>query len=183
MRPHPRPPNIRKKIKSVGTVAAVLLASAWVGSGWFSWHSPVSRSRPFAGISSGRLFCGWYRQPRDIVDPTTREEGAALMVELVKDAEMFQTLRAIRRGGDPAPPSHLVASFIWARGPSGWVLAMPIWAMLPPLALAVGLAHRRHAIAARRERAVSMGLCPKCNYDRSGVPSAAPCPECGVPPV
>jgi len=34
--------------------------------------------------------------------------------------------------------------------------------------------------AIRRGRAAHRGLCPHCRYDRAGIPSNAPCPECGT---
>lgn len=40
-------------------------------------------------------------------------------------------------------------------------------------------------LAARRQhtRQQRLGLCPKCNYDRTGLDHPAPCPECGSTPA
>lgn len=55
-------------------------------------------------------------------------------------------------------------------------IRIPTWCfplILVPLAFWL---HRRNRLASRRER----GHCPACNYDRAGLPPAAPCPECGA---
>jgi hypothetical protein len=61
-------------------------------------------------------------------------------------------------------------TFIW----------IPLWL---PVAVALGLntaLWRLDSLARRRAR---LNHCPTCNYDRTGIPTAIPCPECGAPPV
>jgi hypothetical protein len=65
----------------------------------------------------------------------------------------------------------------WYEGKLGKVLTIPIW--IPASLSLTGFAalawlDRR---AARTERA---GHCPRCGYDRAGLPADAACPECGV---
>ncbi len=57
-----------------------------------------------------------------------------------------------------------------------WTISIPFWF---PFLLCLGMtviAWRRDALIHRRER---LGLCPKCNYDRTGLAPGVVCPECG----
>lgn len=47
------------------------------------------------------------------------------------------------------------------------------------LAAGIGLTLQHHA----RLRRPLRGRCYACNYDLSGLPVGAPCPECGEPPL
>ena len=66
-------------------------------------------------------------------------------------------------------------------GPTGpdWQIAILFWAALTTLTLPAAalwtITHRHH----RRARTAH---CPTCNYPRTGLPSKAPCPECGKTP-
>ena len=59
-------------------------------------------------------------------------------------------------------------------------LGVPLW--IPTLCVfsAAAIAWRLDTVARRREDA---HLCPKCNYDRTGLAIGAVCPECGMVPV
>jgi len=58
---------------------------------------------------------------------------------------------------------------------------VPIWGVVAVMTVfSIGM-WRYDAIARRRERAVGLNLCPKCNYNRAGLASGAKCPECGSP--
>jgi hypothetical protein len=57
----------------------------------------------------------------------------------------------------------------------GWVLVVPFWAVVVPIALLTGLALRARWSAGQRSRA---GLCPACGYDLRATPDR--CPECGT---
>ena len=58
--------------------------------------------------------------------------------------------------------------------PSAMTTVMvPLWLLVLPAAAIAAIAHRRIRAAA------TIGHCKACNYDRSGIPSTAPCPECG----
>ena len=58
-----------------------------------------------------------------------------------------------------------------------WLIIIPLWAIAVPLAGITAIAWRLDTLARRRARA---GLCHQCHYDRAGLPSIAPCPECGA---
>ena len=60
---------------------------------------------------------------------------------------------------------------------------VPLWAPFLLSAAVTATAWRLDTLARRRAR---VGLCPKCGYNRIGLPPQAVCPECGaaaiVPP-
>jgi hypothetical protein len=60
-----------------------------------------------------------------------------------------------------------------------WAIAFPIWLPLPLVLSATLGAWRLDTLARRRARS---GKCPKCGYDRRGLPPSSPCPECGSGP-
>lgn len=53
----------------------------------------------------------------------------------------------------------------------------PIWQPLAVALLATATAWWLDTLARRRGRP---GLCPTCQYDRTGLPPGAVCPECGA---
>ncbi len=54
---------------------------------------------------------------------------------------------------------------------------VPLWIPFIATAMCCGVAWRLDTLARRRAR---LNLCPKCNYDRTGLASGAVCPECGT---
>lgn len=67
-----------------------------------------------------------------------------------------------------------------ATGAGSIPLAVPVggWLVCEAFVLACRIAHRE----SRRVR-TAKGMCPVCEYDRSGIALKAPCPECGVTPA
>ncbi len=55
----------------------------------------------------------------------------------------------------------------------------PLWAPVCVVGAATILARRFDTLARSRAR---LNLCPKCNYDRTGLAIGAVCPECGSVP-
>jgi hypothetical protein len=56
---------------------------------------------------------------------------------------------------------------------------VPLWIPLTSAIAVTAVAWRFDILARRRTR---LNLCPKCNYDRTGLAHCAKCPECGATP-
>lgn len=54
---------------------------------------------------------------------------------------------------------------------------IPLWCAALPFAAFAIATERAHRLRLRREQA---GNCPRCRYNRAGLPRGAPCPECGT---
>jgi hypothetical protein len=59
------------------------------------------------------------------------------------------------------------------------LVTVPLWCPLSVSGLCAAAAWRLDTLARHRARA---GLCPKCHYNRTGLPPQAVCPECGTAP-
>jgi hypothetical protein len=71
----------------------------------------------------------------------------------------------------------------WFRSLTAWgahTVSIPIWTFILPFFVAANIAWRFDHLARRRAR---LNHCPTCNYDRTGLPAASPCPECWTIPV
>ncbi len=81
-----------------------------------------------------------------------------------------------------SPPGFRARRYVDTRTPGHrgdrWVLAVPHWVYLIPLALPPAL-HLNRLRKRRRRR--SVGLCPACGYDLRATPDR--CPECGAMPT
>lgn len=69
-----------------------------------------------------------------------------------------------------------IEGMTFSNGITRTALDIPLWILI----LASGIATWFLGRAARPRLA---GSCSHCRYDRSGLPSSAPCPECGKTPV
>jgi hypothetical protein len=59
-------------------------------------------------------------------------------------------------------------------------VSIPLWALAAAGTLPTTAAF---LLDARDRRRAGLNHCPRCNYDRAGIPSESPCPECGGSPV
>jgi hypothetical protein len=155
VRPHPPYPRIRKTVKWGGAVVTALLVVVWIGSAWV-YVTYGSLSTPTFEIR-GREF-GYY------------------------DAGIRAGRSTLACGTNPYRPSRdwLPHWESWA-GPftsKGISLSVPLWS--PAIAcLILTLGIWQYVTLARR-RVLRLNLCPKCNYDRTGLAAGAVCPECGA---
>ena len=69
--------------------------------------------------------------------------------------------------------------FGFVSGNYGWQFFMPLWPFALATLSATVVAWRLDTLARRRAR-LTPHLCPKCNYDRTGLAADAVCPECGA---
>ena len=144
-------PRIRKTIKWGGAAVTVLLLVVWVVS--YRW-SPMLHDggSNVAMIVDGTLTVG------------TDMPGFPAGFEVI-DVSFVA-------------PNHLswFGKWGWSSDRWGRSIQVPIWT---PLVFIVGgtlVAWRLDTLARRHERA---HLCPKCNYDRTGLAHDAKCSECG----
>ena len=153
MRPHPRPPIIRKTVKWGGAAVTVLLVVVWIGSG--PWH----RAWLFRG--------GWvvYLEERAL----TASEDPSLDVSDVTARREWER----RVNGRKMP----IRSDIF---PSTRTLRLPLWLLVVLSGVTTAVAWHLDTLARRRAR---LNLCPKCRYDRTGLAAGAVCPECGKLPA
>ena len=79
-----------------------------------------------------------------------------------------------------APPYRLDWWFSFCGGAGSWDCYIPLWLPAALSLLITAVAWRLDSLARRR---ASLNLCPTCRYDRTGLPTLAPCPECGVAPA
>jgi hypothetical protein len=146
-------PRIRKTIKWGGAAVTVLLVVVWIVSG--SWSLGwTSASGTFVLATAGTV--GW------------GELGAL---------------------PPPQSPGWFVQStrggWQWwiaeQRGPGGyWAWSLPLAWPAVLTAILCAIAWRRDMLAHRR---TGLNLCPKCDYDRTGLAKGAVCPECGSLPT
>ncbi len=131
-------------------VATLVLVAALILSRWFIVS--ISFVAFFVDVGNGTLRVVWTFLDRSI-------DGAA--------AVGFK-----RAPGD----AEFRWTFDWMLSRPMKVIEVPLWFLtLIPGAAAV-LLIRRERRAAQRLRA---GLCVSCQYDRTGLPAGARCPECG----
>ena len=58
-----------------------------------------------------------------------------------------------------------------------WAWHIPLWPVPSMALLITAVAWRFDVLARRRAR---LNLCPRCNYDRTGLAAGVVCPECGT---
>jgi hypothetical protein len=152
MRPHPR---TRKTIKWAGTAATLLLLAAWVASG--RWHARGYLANGY----SVDLYKGCVLIELDN-RPAERDVGSRL-------------------GRYTRTEPHYLWSWssLFASYPQGLLITIPLWLPTLPLLLTTAAAWRLDTRARRRIRAGARP-CPSCTYDLTGLPTPAPCPECGA---
>lgn len=143
-------PRIRKTTKWTGAAVSVVLVGVWVGS---VWYIGAWRGKNGHGvdISGGRLNVSWPVAPG---------------------------------GWGEVPGWHFdryptALHWMYERSDDaiGTWIALPIWPIALSAAIVTLAAWRLDTLARRRARP---GMCPKCGYDRAGLPEGAACPECGA---
>jgi len=152
MKPHPR---IRKTIKWGGAAVTVLLVVVWIGSGWYSlaWRSKGgSCISANAGLGRVYLVAPW----------RTIQSGAPKGWHFAEQGSGFYWWRWRVRHDD-----FLHSMYV----------SFPMWVPIVLLGCVCSLAWRLDTLPRRRAR---LNLCPKCNYDRTGLAADAACPECGA---
>ena len=152
MKPHPR---IRKTVKWGGAAATVLLATAFLGSIWFTLH---------------------HESPGVWIFAIDRCAFAGLHIPGAPEAAGF--------GWHLTPhPADSVRWFLnWTSDSRHSQFFVPIWMPIAASLLLTAWAWRLDTLARRRTR---LNLCPTggCNYDRTGLAAGAVCPECGKLPA
>lgn len=157
MRPHPK---LRKAIKQLGLSLAAVFVAAWV----FACISNSACHLDFGyvvGLSEGAATVG-YR------DAWADMHAAGFIQKFSGGITMV-----------PIRPPLWLPSFSWLQ-PVGWALIIPLWI---PAALGLAVGVPAWVLDRRARRAIAAGACPKCHYDRSGIPAAALCPECSAAPA
>jgi hypothetical protein len=159
MKPHPRPPIIRKTIKWGGAAVTLLLVVVWIGSAWWDLEFAAPR-QGFVALRHGRIEVFG-------MDPRLVWEG-----NTVGDSGPGVTLAG------PEPDRYTWWGS-WKLDSLGWRLVVPLW-LLAAAALGVAIAASAPELLARRR--ARLNLCPSCHYDRAGLAAGAKCPECGMLP-
>jgi hypothetical protein len=146
-------PNIRKTVKLGGLVVCVVLVTVWIGSGWFFLQRLNGRGGAIQ-VADGMFTVRW------------REESPRYYAGA--PSVLLQSI----------PPKSFDWHW-WFERNIGWI-GTPIWAFILPGLGCTAFGWRLDSLARRRLR---LGHCPKCNYDRTGIPAASVCPECGSAPA
>ena len=149
MKPHPR---IRKTVKWGGAALGAALLGAWIVAQWHGY------------MVFDRGGTGWGIQG-----------GAVCRVDVSRSD--VRGMGTVRYRNEPTLASVFQGAFRFhANSPMGARAdCLPMW--IPAFCAfgCAGLAQLCERRAARR----TFGLCPKCNYDRTGLAAGAVCPECG----
>jgi hypothetical protein len=150
MKPHPR---IRKTIKWGGAAATLLLVVVWISSAWW-WLAWQVNPKLAASITTGQLRIASYSR-----NVPNADWGAG--------RHPFQFAWGFELGVPLGAGGFVTLS------------KLSLWPFCAVLLGGTAIAWRLDALARRRERAIRLNLCPKCNYDRAGIAKEAVCPECG----
>ncbi len=155
MKPHPR---IRKTIKWGGAVVTALLVVVWIGSGW--WRVDWVATGWSCGFSEGAFYMAGHRAyPFDW-------EGMTIAARIRGPGWMLMpSSNLVRDNVDPQPYRNFI---------------LPLW--IPALLTLASTARAWYWDTLARRRA-KLNLCPKCNYDRTGLAAGVVCPECGTIPA
>ena len=151
MKPHPRPPYIRKTTKWGGAAVTVLLVGVLVASRWWSLVYVHSSHIGWSGVRNG-FAGGFWCDGRY----ASGEPGMHL---------------------DRNPHTGLLWSPRWRVTDLDTTFFVPLWIPATLTLAATVTAWRLDTRARRRDRECR---CSKCNYDRTGITPSAVCPECGA---
>ncbi len=169
MKPHPR---IRKTIKWGGAVVTVLLVVVWVGSGWgyAAWRGASGFG---ASIYAGRVTLTRQNDMKSgvIIGEGLLGRGTSYNPWVIPTGIWIAAKEPGRMDGKTY---FRLRSF----GDTSW--SAPLWPLMSALIL---VAVCLWIFGARGTRHIAANLCPKCNYDRTGLAAGAVCPECGRLPT
>jgi hypothetical protein len=159
MKPHPR---TRKAIKWGGAAATLLLVAALIASGWFRLSRVSHRGW---GIVLERGLLQVVVAPSIFTsDGHIRLERRRTYLDLVQPYELSWKFKV---ESHREFIHHTIVSIpLWSLALLTLLPAAPLWFI-----------DIRQSLRAR-----NAGRCPKCRYDRTGLPANAVCPECGTPP-
>ena len=123
------------------------------------------------------LGSGWFIALRDSKRITFAVGGGEVYCRVRYNSQIgFYPAGFVRLDRDPA----------WVFSPScqsdadSFTVWMPLWIPVAMTWFATVVAWRLDTLARRRAK---LNLCPKCNYDRTGLAIGAKCPECGAAPA
>jgi hypothetical protein len=137
---------------------AVLIAVAWLASGWYwariMWYRDGRGGAVF--LWSGCVWCRVMEGPPETTRLGVRAGGLAAMGRTHPTWDWRFSL-------DNRPPRPYVS---WE------LVCVPLWALFLPAAAS-------SAWLWRLDRRGPPNSCPHCRYDLSATPPSAPCPECG----
>ncbi len=142
-------PRIRKTVKWGGPLVSAALLAVMVWSAWY-WVQWSSQPGAHFWIDSGTV---------------------------IIDGSLFRSDQGHPRSwkwGTHRNPMGWRLS--WMITGNLWVVYLPIWPAPAAAILLSTAAWRLDTLARRRSR---LNLCPKCNYDHTGLAPGAVCPECG----
>ncbi len=142
-------PRIRKTVKWGGAAATVLLVVVWIASG--RWHAVIGNASGLTiRLSSGQISMGLSEAP--------------LHADWL-DGYSYLSYSPTYRW------SFSTSAEYYEHG----MATVPIWFLLLFTAGVPMLLWRQEL----KRRRAQLNLCPKCNYDRTGLAPDARCPECG----
>lgn len=135
------------------------MAGVWVGSA--EWDLVWVGDRAIIDLGAGAAAFRWYwdRLPHDL-------RGTLIFRSLSEVQDMT--------GGNAWAAWRTAVLPEFNSSGMCWRCSVPLWLFLIPLLIPTARAWLA--------RSIVPGACPRCGYDRAGLPAATPCPECNAPP-
>jgi len=148
-------PRIRKTVKWGGLAVTALLTVTWIGSRWWNLEY-VTPTNKCWDVWAGALLFSVPRPGAYMYPPGPK------LIGVPQEIRRYYWLPEIQDDR------------YW------WSITLPLWVFAVPTLFAVAIGWKCENAARRRVRT---GLCRSCNYDRTGLPEGAVCPECGSKPL
>jgi hypothetical protein len=159
--------QLRTWAKWALTIAALFVATLWIGSEWryfgiaqyvYSTRSGTKEILPWRGLG--------------VLDGSV---CTAKFQHGVSDAEGVETFYFFERAGDDGDSLMFTAmTFLVVRRD-----CVPLWPFLLVVGVPSAVMWTHTVLAWRRSR---IGCCRSCGYDRAGLAADAKCPECSAVP-
>lgn len=159
--------GIRKAVKWIATVLALLLLTTWMSSRWWGFAYERVDHQAEYGLGMGAGWCAVSFRER--FSPFTHSNW-----RWAKASEL--DWRSWRRSLNMWEYHNTTTTY----GRERYIAALIVFPMWVPLVATIpvgALAWVFDIRACRRERC---GLCAKCGYDLGATPINTPCPECGM---